>query len=191
VQKYQKIPSNIRALAFDMDDTLIAFDAVTHKSWQQVVKIFCDQGKFNNPAELLKIILETSSWYWSDETRHQEGRKNLLKARIEMVALAFQKIGLSKKEAIKIAKEYSILRDKNIFIYEGVYDILENAKRSGFKLALITNGQSSDQRKKIERFNLEPYFDHIMIEGELNYGKPEKKFYIELLQRLKEPLKIL
>lgn len=187
MNKSLKIPSNIRALAFDMDDTLIAFDAVTQKSWEQMVNKFCREGNFNDPQMLLRTILETSSWYWNDEVRHREGRKDLLKARKEMVIIAFQKVALDREKAINIAVEYSELRDKNVFVYDGAYEVLEKAKKSGFKLALITNGQSSDQRKKIERFNLEPYFDHIMVEGELGYGKPEKKFYIELMQRLNEP----
>lgn len=187
MKSHPKIPPNTRALAFDMDDTLIAFDAVTHKSWLQMVNKFCAEGKFQDSTKLLKTILETSSWYWSDEVRHREGRKDLLKARIDMVAIAFQKLNLTKEDAIKVAKEYSELRDTNVFIYDGAYEVLKNARQSGYKLALITNGQSTDQRKKIERFNLEPYFDHIMVEGELGYGKPEKKFYIELLQRLNEP----
>jgi putative hydrolase of the HAD superfamily len=187
MNKFLKLPASIKALAFDMDDTLIAFDAVTHKSWQQMVNKFCSEGKFKDTTLLFKTILETSAWYWNDEVRHREGRKNLLKARTDMVIIAFQKLNLSKEDAIKVAQEYSELRDTNVFIYDGAYEVLEKARQSGYKLALITNGQGIDQRKKIERFNLEPYFDHIMVEGELGYGKPEKKFYIELLQRLKEP----
>jgi len=180
------LAKNIKALAFDMDDTLIAFDAVTHKSWEQMVNVFCNEAKFNDPTQLLKTILETSAWYWNDEARHREGRKDLLKARKDMVTIAFQKIGLSSEDAIKMAIDYSELRDKNVFIYDGVDEVLNAARKSGFKLALITNGQGTDQRKKIERFDLAKYFDHIMVEGELGYGKPEKKFYIELMQRLNE-----
>ena len=42
-------------------------------------------------------------------------------------------------------------------------------------LAMITNGASATQRAKIERFHLAPYFDHILIEGELGFGKPEPR----------------
>ena len=187
MNNFSKLPANIRAIAFDMDDTLIAFDAVTHKSWTEMVHKFCSEGKFTDRETLLKTILETSSWYWNDEVRHREGRKDLLKARKDMVIIAFRKLGLSSEEAVKVAIDYSTLRDKNVFIYDGAYQVLEKVKKTGYKMALITNGQSGDQRKKIERFKLEQYFDNIMIEGELGYGKPEKKFYIELMQRLHEP----
>ncbi len=54
---------------------------------------------------------------------------------------------------------------------------LQALRERGVKLALVTNGPSDTQRAKIERFGLAGFFDHIQIEGEVGFGKPEEQAY--------------
>ena len=51
-------------------------------------------------------------------------------------------------------------------------------------LALVTNGQSDTQRAKVERFDLARRFDHIQIEGEHGFGKPEARAYTHAMRAL-------
>jgi putative hydrolase of the HAD superfamily len=51
-------------------------------------------------------------------------------------------------------------------------------------LALVTNGDARHQRDKIARHDLARWFDVILIEGEMGYGKPEEQVYREALRRL-------
>lgn len=55
-------------------------------------------------------------------------------------------------------------------------------KEKGFIIALLTNGDSKTQRDKINRFDLEKYFDYIFIDGEQGVGKPEKEAYDNVLR---------
>ena len=48
---------------------------------------------------------------------------------------------------------------------------------SDLALALVTNGAAVDQRPKVTRFDLARRFDHIQIEGEHGFGKPEERAY--------------
>jgi hypothetical protein len=41
----------------------------------------------------------------------------------------------------------------------------------------VTNGDASQQRDKIERFGLAPYFEVMVIEGEVGAGKPDKAVF--------------
>jgi putative hydrolase of the HAD superfamily len=54
----------------------------------------------------------------------------------------------------------------------------------GIKLALVTNGAAAPQRAKIARFELEPLFDAIVVEGEFGRGKPEPAVYAHALSSL-------
>jgi putative hydrolase of the HAD superfamily len=54
-------------------------------------------------------------------------------------------------------------------------------------MALVTNGDKSQQREKIERYDLGRYFDVILIEGEFGAGKPEEVVYRHVLERLGVP----
>ena len=47
----------------------------------------------------------------------------------------------------------------------------------GKKLVAITNGDGQRQREKLQRFELTPYFDGILIEGEQGVGKPTQQAY--------------
>lgn len=59
-------------------------------------------------------------------------------------------------------------------LYPDVAVTLERLKNAGIKLALLTNGYRGIQRKKIEKADLERYFDLIMIPDEQGreYWKP-------------------
>ena len=51
-------------------------------------------------------------------------------------------------------------------------------------MALVTNGAAAPQRAKIERFALAAFFDHIQVEGEFGAGKPDRRVYEHVLERL-------
>jgi putative hydrolase of the HAD superfamily len=65
-----------------------------------------------------------------------------------------------------------------------VISTLERLKKRGIHLALVTNGESLLQRRKIERFRLEPFFDHILVEGEFGAGKPDIRVFNHVLKTL-------
>jgi putative hydrolase of the HAD superfamily len=48
----------------------------------------------------------------------------------------------------------------------------------------VTNGASEAQRAKIDRFDLASRFDHIQIEGEHEFGKPDERAYLHALRQL-------
>ena len=48
---------------------------------------------------------------------------------------------------------------------------------SEFQLGIITNGAPDLQWEKINGGNLKKYFKHIIISGEVNYGKPDKQIF--------------
>ncbi len=62
--------------------------------------------------------------------------------------------------------------------------VLETLRNNGAKLALITNGSATDQRGKIERWNLAHHFEVIAIEGEFGVGKPDQRVYRHVLDTL-------
>ena len=52
------------------------------------------------------------------------------------------------------------------------------------RLALITNGAASAQRRKIELHQLAPYFEVVIVEGEFGLGKPDPRVYQHALAML-------
>jgi putative hydrolase of the HAD superfamily len=50
-------------------------------------------------------------------------------------------------------------------------------------MGLITNGNAEFQRPKIRRFELDQYFDFILIESEFGVGKPDPRVFKHGLER--------
>jgi putative hydrolase of the HAD superfamily len=48
----------------------------------------------------------------------------------------------------------------------------------------LTNGAGPAQRKKVARFGLAEFFDTILVEGEIGFGKPDPRVYQLALSRL-------
>ena len=61
---------------------------------------------------------------------------------------------------------------------------LADFRARGVPLGLVTNGDASQQRDKIERFELASFFEVIVIEGEFGAGKPDESVYRHALRHL-------
>ena len=85
---------------------------------------------------------------------------------------------------IRLADRFSAYREENMQIFPGAHDAIDALKARGVKLALVTNGAGEPQRAKIVRFALEHRFDHIQIEGEHGFGKPEERAYLHAMEAL-------
>jgi len=69
-------------------------------------------------------------------------------------------------------------------LFPGSAETVAFFKERGVKLALITSGQSEVQRQKVTKHGLDRFFDVILIDGEIGYGKPEERVYLEALEQL-------
>src|SRR4029434_2864942 len=69
----------------------------------------------------------------------------------------------------------------------GVREALARLRARRLPMALVTNGDTRQQRRKIEQYELAPYFDVIVIEGEFGRGKPEDAVYRHVLAALGVP----
>ena len=175
------------AVLFDLDDTLIAFDAVSEQAWQQVIATHAVRTNVNATA-LRSAINEHSTWYWSDPERHRIGRHSLPQTRRTLVQQALQKLGHDDAAvAHAIADDYTALRTELIHLLPGTEALLTGLQQRGVRMGLVTNGTTEEQRHKIERFALAPYFEFIQVEGELGVGKPEDAAYQHALARLDLP----
>jgi putative hydrolase of the HAD superfamily len=76
------------------------------------------------------------------------------------------------------------MRRQEYRLYPDAHTTVDALRQAGVKLALVTNGASSIQRDKIERFDLAHRFDHIQIEGEFGQGKPELAVYRHALEKI-------
>jgi putative hydrolase of the HAD superfamily len=174
-----------KAILFDLDDTIIAHSTAGDSCWQELCNRFAPLVEGLKAEKLLDAVNRVRDWYWDDPERHRRGRLNLIIARRELVALAFSNLGINNTDlANQLADAYSAEREEAVTLFPGAVDTLKHFRNRGIKLALVSNGSGELQRKKIERFNLVPFFDCITIEGEFGLGKPDERVFLHTLEKL-------
>ena len=83
-----------KAILFDLDDTILAYDALAEPCWRQVCSKLMHNIHGLQVDDLLASIMETRDWYWSDLDRNRRGRLNLTVARREIVSAALTSLGI-------------------------------------------------------------------------------------------------
>ncbi len=178
-----------RAILFDLDDTILSFGRralVIEAIAAQTPELFAPL----TPQDAAVAIEARFKAFWADQERHKAWRPRLAEARRMLVAEAFEDLnqagapGLTRQAAHAFADRFHAYRETEAKLFPGALETIDALKAAGVRLALVTNGQSDAQRGKIERFDLARRFDHIQIEGEHGFGKPEERAYRHALQAL-------
>lgn len=174
-----------KAIFLDLDDTILTFESIKIKCWSMVAEVFSNSLGNASPKDFVSNISKNSDRFWSDEGRNNKWRQNLKGARVEIVTITMKELGIYDENVCKkIAESYSKLRTDSITPIPGAIEAVKFLKNKGIKTALITNGSSKSQREKINRFGLERLFNSILIEGEIGFGKPDKRIYVKGLYEL-------
>lgn len=175
----------LKAILFDLDDTIATWDAVAEQSWQEVCRRLAPRINGIEADRLYTTIKEIREWYLSDPERHRYMRLNLNKYRREMVSMSFARLGIDAPElANELAAFYGVERERAACLLPGAISTLKHFKNDNLRLALVTNGTSALQRKKIEKYGLAPLFDFILIEEEFGFGKPDERVFLNTLEKL-------
>jgi putative hydrolase of the HAD superfamily len=180
-----------RAILLDLDDTILSAFGQAAGQWQRVVADFAEHLLPHPPDEVIAAIQAYSKYLWADEARHKHWRHQIGEARRHIVANAFAELTKARGHAPPppeicdaIADRFNEVQHAELRMFPGAHETLDRLKELGVRLALVTNGAALPQRAKVVRFALEHRFDHIQIEGEHGFGKPEEEAYRHALKSL-------
>jgi putative hydrolase of the HAD superfamily len=179
-----------RAILFDLDDTIISAFGQSEQHWRRITADYADRLAPMLPADLVAAVMAQSAWLWADARRHKEWRMQIGQARRYIVASAFAELAAAghiahpRELGEEIADRFQALHEAEMRMFPGAHETLDRLKEFGVRLALITNGAGAPQRAKVTRFALEHRFDHIQIEGEHGFGKPEERAYTHAMAAL-------
>ncbi|MEK7702086.1 MAG: HAD family hydrolase [candidate division NC10 bacterium] len=173
----------MKALLLDLDDTLLDYSGGVDQSWEAAV-VACSTPGVDAP-KLVAAVAETRRWFWDDPERHRRERVNMLAAWQHIVEFALERLGVEADGlAPAIARDYAARRRAVMRLFPDTLESLERFRDEGVSLALVTNGDASQQRFKIERYGLARFFSAILIEGEFGTGKPDETVYRHVLGAL-------
>jgi putative hydrolase of the HAD superfamily len=177
-----------RAMLIDMDDTILSAYGRPDIAWNYVATEFAGELAPLLPQQVAAAIVASGRKFWA--SADAEWRLKLAEARHEVVRGGFSALAaaghdaLSMDLAIRLADRFTCYREEQMFVFPGAHDAIDALKEYGVKLALVTNGAAVLQRAKVVRFALTDRFDHIQIEGEHGFGKPDERAYQHAMQAL-------
>ena len=177
-----------RAMLIDMDDTILSAYGRPEIAWNTIAAEFAAELEPLPPQQVAAAVLTFARSFWANaeaawRLKLGEERRLTVKGGFAALAAAGHR-ALPDDLAIRLADRFTGYREEEIFVFPGAHEAIDKLKALGVKLALVTNGAADMQRAKVERFELTGRFDHIQIEGEHGFGKPEERAYLHALEKL-------
>ncbi len=197
-----------KVILFDLDDTLIAQDAcddaafhavcnyahrqrgVTAGALDHAVRPIARQLWRESPTssytDRIGISYTEGLWgrFGGDEPALRELHDWAPTYRREAWSRALMEQGV---EEAPLAEELAALfgqeRRARRFVFPDAAPALRGL-RADYRMGLITNGAPDLQREKLHGSGLEPFFDAIIVSGEVNVGKPDPRIFALALARL-------
>ena len=173
--------STIKNLIFDLDNTLYDFSTIWKKS-NKLVYEYLKYDKIASYEEFFKHYKAINNMLVDEILK---GNMKLREIRNKRLKLTLEKFGIILTE-----------EDCNIY-YEKQFDfIIESIKPDEevnlwlsrlckeYKMIILTNGKSCEQRRKIEELGLENMFK-LYISGETHISKPKEEAFINVLEKEK------
>jgi len=179
----------LRAALFDLDDTLISSYANPGPAWRSVVREFTPAIGLEQVEQVGAALAREMAQFLRDDENRRLWRIKAVATRRQAVqdALLRNDFAAFADIAGDIADRYASFREENMALHPGALEVLDYYRGRGIKLGLVTNGATETQRMKIDRFDLGRRFDHIQIEEEAGFGKPDGRAYMITLAALDVP----
>ena len=171
--------STIKNLIFDLDNTLYDFSTIWKKSNKQVYE-YLKYDRIASYEEFFKHYKAINNMLVDEVLK---GNMKLREIRNTRLKLTLEKFGI-------------ILTEEDCkFYYEKQFKfILESIKpnkevnqwirrlNKKYKMIILTNGKSCEQRRKIEKLGLDNMFK-LYISGETHISKPKAEAFINVLEK--------
>ncbi len=176
---------NIRAIFFDLDDTLCGYWDASKAALRETFELHAPEGvghetmidAWATAFRKFSPTLKGTDWY---PIYLREGGVT----RVEQMRLALLELGHDDAErAQRLGDSYGFLRDRNLRLFEESLEVLDFLKGQ-YPLGVMTNGPADIQRQELQTLDLEKYFDVFLIEGELGFGKPDPRVYASGLAQM-------
>ncbi len=185
-----------RALLFDLDDTLISAyrDPVT--TWTAIIAEHAEALGEQDARWVTRGVIFRIVDFLSDHEARRLWRLEADTTRRVVIRKAFHELNLSRPagseplhgvDADRIADRFETYLNETMRLKSGAVATLEALAARGLALALLTNGSSHTQRRKIAQFDLAQHFHTIRIEEEAGVGKPDPASYYGTLAVLGVP----
>lgn len=170
----------VRCFIFDLDDTLCDYQRAMENAKMKVNSIL-EENELD-PARFWDRYHQLEPSLFRQFT---ENKLTIDEYRFRRYADVLQEVDAKKLGLVdRLNAVYMNEANCHIQLFEDTIPFLQLMKEHGLTCAVLTNGPSDGQRKKIEAMGLEDYLDKIYISAEIGYSKPKKEAFQYVLDDL-------
>ena len=175
--------NGIKAIGFDMDDTLYDRDLIYQSAYDLVTRYVV---KSNVEFEKFNLVYQECSLV--EYQKFMSGEKTFDEYQLDRFVDAFKELNIDIDiDQAKIFQAIYDYQKKHVQLRQFMEKILlDLVERDDIKIFLLTNGPSDNQRKKIKNLKLDKFFndDEIFISGDLLVSKPDRKMFDYVREKL-------
>lgn len=171
----------LSAVVFDLDGTLCYYATTIE---QAMIAALQRIGVAVTLIGNLSLAADRYADLWYElEADHQSTKS--LRERIWIRLLQEQGID-DEKLAHALSEVYVKLRTASLALFNGVLPLLADLGEK-YALGLLTNGPSDLQWEKINLLEIVPFFDRIIVSGDMGIHKPDPRVFASLLLEIDAP----
>lgn len=163
-------------LFFDLDHTLLDFDAAEDIALSQLLK---EEGVVDIQA-YKDYYVPMNKALWKDLEQKKITKAELINTRFAKLFAHF----VIEKDGAYLAERYQFFLSKQGQTFPGVEDLLKKLISKGYELYAATNGITYIQTGRLEQSGIAPYFKEIFISEQLHTQKPDAEFYEKIGARI-------
>ncbi len=156
----------VRAIFFDIDDTLYASRELAYHARENAVNAMIDAGlSEKDPEKVFRLLEGIVREKGSNFSRHFD--------------LLLEKLGMPWNPAIIAAgvAAYHDTKLSYIHPYPDTVPVLLKLREKGYRLGVITNGVAVKQWEKLIRLGLNHFFHSVVISESYGVHKPSRELY--------------
>jgi len=167
--KYSENLRNIKALFFDLDNTLCDVEGYFLGAFELVARYL--SLNYSIPRKRVFLLLKK---IWMEKTSMYPFLFNDL----------LNYFGIQKKDTLrKVVALFNDYRGDGIKLYPDVFPMLKSLNEKGWRIGLITDGNIKRQQRKIKLLGINPFFDFIIYTKKLK-SKPSHLPFKEAINKL-------
>lgn len=167
-------------MIFDIDGTLVDHSSAIEKG----VEEFYERYFAEEDVELDEFIE-----IWEEEHNRYveqflEGKISFEEQRVLRVKGVFERFGreIEEENAREYFDFYLDAYERGWKLFPDVIDCLNSLDE--YRMAVLSNGDSLQQRQKLKKTGIEDYFEEIVISGDIGIHKPAKGVFDEVVEKI-------
>ncbi|HEY9066018.1 MAG TPA: HAD family hydrolase [Burkholderiaceae bacterium] len=174
----------MKLVIFDLDDTLVDFATTRQVAHGELAKLLEREGI--EAQAYLRACTQVDRPLF---VQFEQGYLTRQEYRLRRFADPFGLIGLAPRDdlVLQLNKVFMDCVNDSPLLFDDVQPVLAALRARGARTAILTNGPSDGQRRKLKATGLDQVVDHVAIGEEVGVSKPLAQAFHNVVERFSVP----